>query len=260
MKGLKKEQIKAIVLSSICIIFGMLFCILPSKMMTAIEVVVCATCFVYGVVNLLIYCLVNSESRELAKLLKGTLAIGVAILLMFVGAVFVFCLGLIIVLSGVLYIVSSIKDRKNGDKKWWLGLIIGIALSIAGLSVAILFNTKLAQNIVMVIFGITLIADGVIRLLYVFVAHKELHAILSKIQENSEENIEPEFEVKSEISKKVQNESKNEENPVKKQTKINKNTKNSENDNQEGFVDNEVQAELKEPDDDDNDDKTEGFV
>lgn len=258
MNELKKEQIKAIVWSSIFIIFGVLFCAMPSKMMTAIETIVCVSLIVYGVVNIFVYCLVNSESKEIARLLKGAVATGIAILLMFVNAVFVFCLGLVVVISGVIYIVSAVKDKKAEDKKWWTGLVIGIVLSVVGLAISILFNTKITQNIVMVIFGITLIADGVVRLIYIFVAHREIHSILTQLK--NEETIEPEYSVQPAKEEKVQNDVKNEEKIVE---KIEKKTKKEEKKAEkpvEGFGSEEESSEKETQETEEDDDDTEGFV
>lgn len=262
MNELKKEQIKAIILSSIFIIFGVLFCAMPTKMMTTIETVVCVALIVYGVVNIFVYCLVNSESKEISRLLKGALATGIAILLMFVGAIFVFCLGLIVVLSGVVYIVSAVKDKKANDKKWWTGLVVGIALSVAGLAISILFNTKIAQNIVMVVFGITLIADGIIRLIYIFVAHRELHSILSRMKEvEGEETIESEFAVKEVKEEKTQIEPKKEEKIAEKSEKISKKEEKESKTPVEGFgLEEESESENQESETENDDDDTEGFV
>ena len=56
MDKLKKEQIKATVIASLCIVFGILFCIMPSKTFGIVETIVCVALLLYGVISILIYC------------------------------------------------------------------------------------------------------------------------------------------------------------------------------------------------------------
>ena len=246
MNVLKKSQIKAICLSSVCLVLGVLFCVLPTKMLDTIETLLSVALIIYGLINILIYCLANSELRESIRMLKGALATGFALLIIFVNSIFIICLGLFIVLSGVVYITSAVKDKKQGDKKWWTGLIFGIVITLLGVTVVILCNTKIAESIVMIIFGLALIADGVLRLIYVFAARKAFHNILKNKTTSKDETIEPEYEVKpaeDDLNKNSQKSEENKEKSTKIQQKIEENAKNvsddleeTDDDGVEGFV------------------------
>ena len=219
MNTLKKEQIIAIAISSVCILFGILFCVIPLQTLSVIETLVCAALLVYGIITLLAYCLKNTEVREWSLFLKGAIATALGLLVMFVGALFVICLGIVVALSGVIYIKTAIDEKKEDDKSWWVSLLIGVALALVGLSVAILYNTPLAKNAVMIVFGIGLIIDGIVRLIYTFVIRKQLRSLITK-KDSDVENEEKSDDLKSE--QKTQNEEKNKQ---KIEEKIQKNKK-----------------------------------
>lgn len=261
MKNLNKEQIKAIVLASISVVLGVLFCIFRVEMLGALETIACMALLMYGVVEVVIYCVVNTENRDFITLLKGALATALALLIIFVGAVFVVILGLIIVFSGVVYIVSAVKDKKEKVSGWLLGFIIGLLLVLSGLAVAILYNTKIAANIVMTIFGITLLFDGVVRLIYVFLAHKTLHMFVSKDEseevketEESVQNVENSDVIEPEASD-TKEENDNKEEKIEKKIK----DKKSKPEKIEEIVE-EVKNNEEEKESVDDDDGVEGFV
>lgn len=248
MDKLKKEQIKAIVIASICIVLGILFCIMPVKILGIVETIVCVALLLYGVVSIVIYCLAMTETRDPTRLFLGAAATALAVLIIFVKYFFIISLGLIIVLSGVIYLKSAVDDKKKAEKNWWIGLIVGIFLIVAGVLVAVLCWTTIAASIVMRIFGVTLILDGVIRLIYVFAIRKEISKLFRKNEKGQLELNEKALEEKEkQDAEKVQKIEKNKEKSVKIQEKTENNAENE----------TEVVAEAENEDDGDN---TEGFV
>ena len=262
MKNLNKEQIKAIVLASISIVLGVLFCIFRLEMLGALETIACMALLIYGVIEVVIYCVVNTENREFITLLKGALATALALLIIFVGAVFVVILGLIIVFSGAIYIVSAVKDKKEKISGWLFGFVIGVFLVLSGLAVAILYNTKIAANIVMTIFGITLLFDGIVRLIYVFLAHKTLYMFVSK--DEGEEIKEVEANVQNiENSDVIEHENivtKEEKDNRKEKTEKKKKEKKLKPEKAEEIVEEDKNIEEENESVEDDDDGVEGFV
>ena len=248
MDKLKKEQIKAITIASICIILGILFCVIPVKTLGILEIFACVALLIYGVILVLIYCFNSTEGREPLKLFLGAVATAIAMLIIFVRYFFIISLGLIVVLSGVIYVKSAVDEKKKAEKNWWIGLIIGIFLIVAGALVAILCWTTIAANIVMRIFGVTLIIDAIIRLVYIFAIKKEISKLFRKNEKGKLELNEKVLEEKEkQDAEKMQKIEKNKEKSVKKQEKTENNTENE----------TEVVAEVENEDDGDN---TEGFV
>lgn len=235
MNELKKEQIKSIIITSISAVLGLLFCIIPIKMLGFIEVLVCSVLLAGGLILIVMYCVMTSESKEAGLLYKGVLAVIISVVLMFFPQLIVIVMGAAVALFGVLYIKSSITDRKAGEKTWIISLIIGIVFAGLGLFVSIVYNTPVAKNIVMIIFGISLLLISVTSLVYSFVIHKDFAEIEKEIKEDESEESE---------NKKMQKSVKNNKKSVK-------------NENAEGFaeIDDDSESEISE---DENSD--EGFI
>ncbi len=206
LDDIKKEQIKSIVLSSVCIVLGILFCIIPLKMHMFVETVVCFAILLYGIAAIVVYCLWNAEDKSMTLLIKGAAATAVGLLLIFVPALLVVCMGLIVVLSGAIYIKSAILDKKAGDTKWWIAVIFGVVLAVLGIITIILYNTAVGAKIAMIIYGITIILDGSVRLFYTFVIQKELHSLFEKQETTEEATVETKEETVIEETKPAKQE------------------------------------------------------
>ncbi len=227
MGEIKKEQLKAIIISLIAVVLGVLFIVLKSEMLGALQTVVCFALLIYGIIEILIYCFLNTENRDYSKLIFGAIATVLALLLIFVNILFVIILGIIVAVSGVAFIKSAVDDKKAGDKQWWITLIIGILFLVLGVSVAILYNIDVLKNIIMIIFGATLIFEGVMGFVFVFILHKVISLNFVKkektdeeSEEDSQENTDAENQIQlntreEKSQKEIKNIEKIEEKPAK---------------------------------------------
>ncbi len=187
MNDIRKEQLKAIIISSVALVLGVLFIVLKEEMLGLLQTVVCFALLAFGIIEIVIYCFLNTEDRDYSKLIIGAVATVLALLLIFIGILFVIILGLIVAISGVMFIKSSIDDKKEGDKQWWISLIIGVLFLILGVSVAILYNIEVLKNIIMIIFGATLIFEGIMGFVFVFILHKVIRLNFGKREKSAEE-------------------------------------------------------------------------
>lgn len=219
MNELTKEQIKSLIISSVLVCLGILFVVLKSGMLGVIETIVCFALLGFGVIEIMIYCFLNTENRDYSKLIIGAVATVLALLLIFVSVLFVIILGVIVAISGALYVKRAIQDKRAGVKNWWGSLIIGIIVFALGLSVAILYNLESLKNLIMILFGITLIFEGVSGLIFTFVLHKELKLFARSVKTNTtsenKENIEPEYTILDNAEEKTQKYAKNTEKSLK---------------------------------------------
>lgn len=219
MNELTKEQIKSLIISSVLVCLGILFVVLRSGMLGVIETIVCFALLGFGVIEIMIYCFLNTENRDYSKLIIGAVATVLALLLIFVGVLFVIILGVVVAISGALYIKRAIQDKKAGVKNWWGSLIIGIIVFALGLSVAILYNLKSLKDLIMILFGITLIFEGISGLVFTFVLHKELKLFAKSVKTNAvsenQERIEPEYTIIDNAEEKTQKSEKNTEKSLK---------------------------------------------
>ena len=87
---------------------------------------------------------------------------------------------------------EELDDKKEGDKQWWISLIIGILFLTLGVAVAILYNIEVLKNIIMIIFGATLIFEGIMGFVFVFILHKVIRLNFAKKENDEQEDTETE--------------------------------------------------------------------
>ena len=192
MDDIRKEQLKAVIISSVALVLGVLFIVLKEEMIGVLQTIVCFALLIYGIIQIMIYCFLNTENKDYSKLIFGTIATVVAVLLIFFGILFIILLGLIVAFSGIVFIKSAVDDKKEGDKQWWISLIIGILFLTLGVAVAILYNIEVLKNIIMIIFGATLIFEGVMGFVFVFILHKVIRLNFAKKENDEQEDTETE--------------------------------------------------------------------
>lgn len=227
MGDLKKEQIKAIVISSVILVLGILFVSVKSEMIGILQTIACLVLLVYGILQIIVYCFLNTENKDYSKLIIGAVSTFLALLLIFVNVLFVIILGAFVGLSGVMFIKTAVEDKNAGDKQWWISLIVGILFLVLGISVAVLCNFDAIKNIVMIVFGVTLIVEGIMGFVFVLVLHKVIRLNFGKseneetedggsLTENEDSDEEKVEEIKEEKSQKqIKNNQKNSKNEEK---------------------------------------------
>lgn len=202
MEDIRKEQLKAIIISSIATVLGVLFIVLKAEMIGMLQTIACFALLAFGIIEIVIYCFLNTEDRDYSKLIIGAIATALALLLIFVNILFIIILGLIVAFSGIVFIKSSIADKKECDKQWWISLLIGILFLILGIAVAVLYNFEVLKNIIMIIFGATLIIEGIMGFVFVFILHKVIRLNFGKKEKSA--NQESEVETESEEEKETE--------------------------------------------------------
>ena len=127
----------------------------------------------FGVIKILGYC-----SKDLYRLaFQHDLAFG--ILLIVLGAVMIFrtnpiitilcmILGIYVLADALLKIQIAIDSKAFGISKWWLILSIAILTGITGF--LLIFRPSESTRIIMILFGITLLAEGILNLITILTA------------------------------------------------------------------------------------------
>ena len=117
----------------------------------------------------------------------GVVFIGLGLLLVYVSATFVITLALLLILSGAINLYNGIKKYKvSKQKDLWFEMIFGAVVALLGLTALVLSSTKLAESIVMIVFGVLLILKGVFDIVLLFALKKETVSIKSLINSQSE--------------------------------------------------------------------------
>lgn len=177
IKFLKNQKVKTIVLSSILIIFGLLFCVLPNSSINYLEIVLSTLFIVYGIICLLGFTCSPRELREPLLLLESIIFMVVGVLIDFFPSLFVIAIGIIITVGGIKEILNAINIKFIGEKNWWINVVIGIIFAALGLTIIILSGTNVASMIVSIFLGVTLILDGICYLLLLFAFKREIDKI-----------------------------------------------------------------------------------
>ena len=79
-------------------------------------------------------------------------------------------MGICVLADALLKIQISIDSRAFGNKKWWLILAMAILTGVAGF--LLIFRPSESIQIIMILFGIVLITEGVLNLITILITVK----------------------------------------------------------------------------------------
>jgi len=194
----RKENLKKTILSLVYLVFGVLFCVMPSKMFNFVESALCFVLLVVGIIGILVYSLMSAEDKEIKLLLWGIVGLALSICMFLEPRLFGIILSLIIGLGGVSMIISGLKLRKTKNIQWITDFVIGIIVTALAIATIVLSGTKVAENIIAVFFGIMCLINGIYSLVeLIILAKKESKQAKEKPAEEQETE-----EIKAEESQK----------------------------------------------------------
>lgn len=163
-RNMDKKQLITLVLSSVFIVFGILFCVISEKMLGFIETAVCLALIVYGVFYLLVYCLIDSDTRQTKSVIKGVASLGIGLLIIFLPAFFMIAIGVVIAGYHALLIVRAVK-MKNANMQGWKWLMASsITFVVLGVVLIVFASVSLPNIVLMIVLGATLVLIGAYNL------------------------------------------------------------------------------------------------
>lgn len=183
---IKREKTKTIIVSSLLILFGLLFCFMPQKFVSAIETALSVFLIVYGLFYIISYCTQPLIFRNSTTIVEGVTFICVGILLALIPSLFVLGIGIAIAISGLKTFGYAFDVREIGDKHWWVDLISGAIMFGLGITIVVLCNTNTATSILMIMLGITLVIKGIVNLILVFALHREFKKVKRFVKDSEE--------------------------------------------------------------------------
>ena len=77
--NLNKKQLKTLIISSVCVIFGVLFCILSGKMIDFLKTAFCVIALAYGVFYLISYTVLSFDEKNSSTLYQSVVAIALVL-------------------------------------------------------------------------------------------------------------------------------------------------------------------------------------
>ena len=172
---IKAAKIGYIIISILLCVLGIVLIAVPDFSVTLLCVLGGGIMMLFGLVKIIGYC-----SKDLYRLaFQFDLAFGILfVVLGFIliirtdAMVNLICIvmGICVLADALLKIQISIDSRAFGIKKWWLILAMAILTGVAGF--LLIFRPSESIQIIMILFGIVLITEGVLNLITILIAVK----------------------------------------------------------------------------------------
>ena len=184
-RGARNNQTKAVTTTIVTalayIVLGFIMVFYPTTVNTALCYTIGGALTVYGLFNLITF-FVNKDATFGFELIVGIAAAAFGVFFL-ISPQSIF--GMVSTIIGILIIVDSAIDVKRafqlkslGFKKWWISLLISLAVIIFAIC-AIVFHSFFA-NIIMIIFGIVLVYEGVSAFVLMFLIGKYANKVTSE--------------------------------------------------------------------------------
>lgn len=177
-RTMDKKQLITFGSSILFVVFGILFCVLSQTMLGFIETAICLALIVYGAFFLLVYCLIDSDTRETKSVIKGVGAIAIGLLIIFIPAFFMSAIGAIIAGYNALLIARAKNMKESKMEGWKSVLISSITFTVLGVGLIVIAIVKVPSLVLMIYLGVTLILQGGYNLVKMYVADKKKNKIV----------------------------------------------------------------------------------
>lgn len=178
----KKEKVQTLLPPCLFIVFGILFCVIPNEFLSIVETILAVGLIGYGLVCVILYCFTSSQFRNTSHLVLAVITICLGFLVSLIPSFFIFGIGLIVLTNGIARIKIA-NDLKVAEvSKWWIELIFGIVILLIGLVIVVMCNTKIAREILMIIFGVSLLVNGILSFVSYFILDFKLKKLNEKQQ------------------------------------------------------------------------------
>ena len=192
-KAVRIAKTGCIVASVLLMALGVLLIVLPDLSISLVGIVAGAMLIALGILKLMGY--FSRDMYQLAfqyDLAFGLLLVALGVLLMMQPnrAMHFLCLivGISIAADGLLKFQTALEARRFGLGSWWLIMALGILAGVIGIATA--FRPAQSAQVLMVLMGISLLAEGALNLCVSLCAVKIIRAAQPDV-------IEAEFEEKN---------------------------------------------------------------
>lgn len=172
---IKAAKTGYIIISILLCVLGIVLIAVPDFSVTLLCMLGGGIMMLFGLVKIIGYC-----SKDLYRLaFQFDLAFGILfVVLGFIliirtdAMVNLICIvmGICVLADALLKIQISIDSRAFGIKKWWLILAMAILTGVAGF--LLIFRPSESIQIIMILFGIVLITEGVLNLITILITVK----------------------------------------------------------------------------------------
>ena len=175
---MRVAKIGYIAVSAALCFFGVLLIVKPEISLAAFGLFTGIVLIIFGIIKIVGYL-----SRDLYRLAFQydlacgilVIALGIMVILEPNDAIETICIavGITFLMDGLLKIQISIDAKTFGIRQWWL--ILSVALLTVVIGVLLVFRTSGSVRALMVLLGISLLADGIMNLTTVLSTVKIIH-------------------------------------------------------------------------------------
>ncbi len=160
-KLLTKENLKNILMTTVYVVFGVLFLVMPVRILTFTESVLCFILLGAGILCILVYSIMSTEDKNFKVMLFGVIAVILGMCMMFVSRFFGIFLSILVALGGVSLLLSGIKLKQEKQKTWITDFVVGIVIIALSITAIVLSGTNVAKRILGIVFGVILLTNGI---------------------------------------------------------------------------------------------------
>lgn len=175
---MRVAKIGYIAVSAALCFFGVLLIVKPEISLAAFGLFTGIVLIIFGIIKIVGYL-----SRDLYRLAFQydlacgilVIALGIMVILEPNDVIETICIavGITFLMDGLLKIQISIDAKTFGIRQWWL--ILSVALLTVVIGVLLVFRTSGSVRALMVLLGISLLADGIMNLTTVLLTVKIIH-------------------------------------------------------------------------------------
>lgn len=175
---IKNKLFQQTAIAVLCFIVGLLFCVMPLQALSFIRTVALVCFLGVGFFATIVYCVAPNGLHDIKWLIIGLVCIIIGLLFVYIELVFIIVLSLYMIFGGVQNIWSGIKEYKETkNKKMFFEIVFGVLIALTGVVCLVLFNTSVAQKIVMIIYGILFMVKAIFDLTLIYALKTEVKSI-----------------------------------------------------------------------------------
>ncbi|MEE1318559.1 MAG: DUF308 domain-containing protein [Ruminococcus sp.] len=158
-----KNTASFVIISSLAyLVLGFIMIIFPTKISSVLCYTLGIVLTISGLFNIISF-FVDKEAKMYLELIVGIIATAFGIFTLFspkiiVDIIFV-AIGIVIILDSLMDIKHSFQLKALGMKRWWICLIVSVAIILLGLST--IFFPTFFGNFLIILLGIIMIYEGI---------------------------------------------------------------------------------------------------
>lgn len=162
-KKKNKSGTNITIISSLAyLVLGFIMIFMPHTIGNTLSYVLGIVLTIYGLFNIISYFLGKEENLYM-ELTVGIIATAFGIFTLFspgiISKIIFVIIGIIIIIDSLMDVKNSIQLKALGMKKWWICLLVSVAVIILGLCT--IFFADFFRDFLIIILGIIMIYEGV---------------------------------------------------------------------------------------------------